>query len=85
MCYGTLLDGDATTTSVRSALRAERRTAVLNGLAAAALVFGLLALRGTPPAILLGTSAAAVPLAYLLHQVVMVAGIGLVRARAKSS
>ena len=79
MCYESLIDGRAREQSPLAILRGERWDAFVNGLEAALLVFVVLVWQGTGPVLLLGATVAAVPLGYVLHQVVLLAGIGIVR------
>ncbi len=81
MCYESLLDERAREQSVASLLRTERWDAFVNGLEAALVVVALLLWQGTPPVLLAGAALGAVVLGYVLHQLVLVAGIGVVRLR----
>jgi hypothetical protein len=79
MCYESLVDGRAQEESTRRLLRGERWDAFVNGLEAAVLVFVVLLWQGTELPLLVGATVAAVALGYVLHQVVLVAGVSVVR------
>lgn len=85
MCYESLVDGDATENSIGELLRGEATEALLNGVVAGAVVALVLASRGfgAGPVVALGT--AAVLLGAALHQVVLLAGVAVLRARAAAS
>jgi len=81
MCYESLLNGEATERSLRALLRAERRAALRNGLAAAVLVAAVLLVEGAAAWLVVALAVAAVALGAALHQVVLVAGATAVRLR----
>jgi len=83
MCYDRLTDEETVETSLPAVLGAEWRCALRNGALAAAMVLAVLLVQGTAPWLILGSAAGAVALGTLLHQTVMAAGWGVLRARAR--
>jgi sugar phosphate permease len=85
MCYESLLNGDATDSSVTELLRREMGSAFRNGLGAGAIVTAVLLWRSVAPSLLVGSAVAAVVLGALIHQLVLLAGIQLVRRRSAAA
>jgi len=83
MCYDRLTDDDAAEVGPGELLASEWRWALRNGGLAAAMVLVVMVAQGRP-AWLVGVSAVgAVALGALLHQGVLLAGAGILRARAR--
>ena len=83
MCYEVLQDGSATERRVPELLGLELRDAVVNGVEAAALVTLVLLWQGTPLWLVLASGVGAVVLGTLVHQAVLLAGVGFVRLRSR--
>jgi len=83
MCFDRLTDEETATASVGELLAAEWWCALRNGVMAAAIVLGVLLVAGTPAWIVLVSAAGAVVLGTVLHQAVLLAGAGVLRARAR--
>ena len=81
MCYDSLLNGDATDRSLGTLLRAETGSALKNGVVAAAVVLAVLLAGESGPLLAAGSALAALALGYLLHQIVLLAGVAVVRWR----
>jgi len=81
MCYESLLNGEAAERSLRDLLRAERRAALRNGLAAAVLVAAVLVATGAAARSVVALAVAAVALGAALHQTLLVAGAVALRVR----
>jgi cation transporter-like permease len=82
MCYESLLDADGNRRSVITHLKGEMASALTNGLVTAALVGVVLATRGVAQSLVLTMALAGLILGALLHQAVLVAGVGIRRVRA---
>ena len=83
MCFGRLTDEESLEASLPALLAAEWRCAVRNGALAAAMVVAVLLVEGTPAWLVLGSAAGAVVVGTVLHQVVLLFGVGVLRARAR--
>jgi len=83
MCYDRLTDEETVETSLPAVLGAEWRCALRNGALAAAMVLAVLLVQGAPAWVVVVSAAGAVALGTLLHQGVMAAGWGVLRARAR--
>lgn len=79
MCYESLLNGDATERSVGSLLHRERWYAVRSGVAAAAVTMLALVSAGTAAGLTAASTIGALLLGTVLHQTVLLVGIGLLR------
>jgi hypothetical protein len=79
MCYESVVDGRATERPLSDLLRGERRAALGNGVAAAAIVVAVSLARGASPATTVGAALAAVVLGALLHQAVLVVAVAVQR------
>lgn len=80
MCYGALLNGDATDQPLTTLRREERPKALLNGLAAGLIVVAVLLANGASATLAAGATAGAVGLGAVFHQVLLVAAVLTVRA-----
>ena len=83
MCYDRLTDEETVESSLPAVLGAEWRCALRNGAMAAAIVLAVLLVQGAPLWIVAVSAAGAIALGSLLHQAVMAAGWGVLRARAR--
>ena len=85
MCYESLVDEDeAIEKPVDDLVREEMRSAIVDAGIATVAVVAMLLVAGTP-VWLVGATALVTPvLTVLLHQAVLVVGVGFVRWRAKS-
>ncbi|WP_324661988.1 hypothetical protein [Haloarcula sediminis] len=84
MCYDRLInDDEVAETSMAALFRSELRCALRNGAMAAGIVLVVLLVEGTPAWLVLGSAAGALALGALLHQAVLLAGAGVLRARAR--
>jgi len=83
MCYDRLTDEETVESSLPAVLGAEWRCALRNGAMAAAIVLAVLLVQSAPPWLVAVSAAGAVALGALLHQAVMAAGWGVLRARAR--
>lgn len=84
MCYDRLIeDDDVAETSAVDLFRSELFCALKNGSMAGAIVLAVLLFEGTPATLLLASVAGAVLLGAALHQAIMLAGAGVLRARAR--
>jgi hypothetical protein len=82
MCYDRLVDDEVTETPVADLFRSELLCALKNGSMAGAIVLAVLLFEGAPATLLLGSVAGAVLLGAALHQAILLAGAGVLRARA---
>lgn len=79
-CFDPLLDGEATERSLGALIDEEWTDAAINGLEAALLTVVVLLWQGTP-LLLVGLAAlGAIVLGALLHQLVLIAGVYVLRA-----
>ena len=83
MCFDRLSDEETATAPVAELLAAEWRCALRNGALSAAMVLGVLLVAGTPAWVVVASAAGAVVLGTALHQLVLLAGAGVLRARAR--
>ena len=83
MCYDRLTDEETVESSLPTVLGAEWRCALRNGAMAAVMVFAVLLVQSAPLWIAAVSAAGALALGALLHQTVMAAGWGVLRARAR--
>ena len=84
MCYDRLVnDDEVAETSAAELFRSELFCALRNGSLAGVMVLAVLLFEGTPAWVLLLSVAGAVVLGTLLHQSVLLAGAGVLRARAR--
>jgi len=83
MCYERLVGDDVAETGMRELLRSEWYCAVRNGALAGLMVLIVLLVESTPAWLVVASVAGAVALGTVLHQLVLLAGAGLVRARAR--
>jgi len=83
MCYDRLTDEETLAASLPAVLGAEWRCALRNGALAGVMVVAVLLVQGTPAWLVLGSAGGAVVLGALLHQTVIAAGWGVLRARAR--
>lgn len=84
MCYEALVDEESTEKPVRELVREEMGSAVTDAGIATTAVVAMLLLVGTAPVLVVGAAVATPVLAVLLHQAVLVAGVGIVRWRTSS-
>lgn len=82
MYFEVLVDGDATEKPLRDLLDAELTSALKDGTVAALVVLAVLLAGGTGSLLTAGATLGALVFAVLLHQAVLVAGVGVVRWRA---
>jgi len=83
MCFDRLTDEETKTASVAELLGAEWACALRNGAMAATIVLAVLLFEGAPLWVLGVSVLGAVVLGTLLHQAVLLAGLGVVRARGR--
>jgi len=83
MCYDRLVDEDAATASVRDLLRSEWYCALRNGALAGVMVLAVLLFQGAPAWVVAVSVAGAVALGTAIHQLVLLAGAGVLRASAR--
>ena len=83
MCYDRLVDDDVATTSARELLRSEWYCALRNGALAGVMVLTVLLFQGAPAWVTVVSVAGAVALGATIHQLVLLAGAGVVRASAR--
>jgi hypothetical protein len=81
MCYESLTNGTAVERPLSTLLRAEAPSAVKDGVVAAALVTVALVAGGVPTAWVVATAVGTLALTALAHELVLVAGVALVRWR----
>jgi len=81
MCFEALVDGDAAEKPLSDLVREEMSSAAKDGAVAALVVLALLVAGGTPPALIAGAVVGTAALGVAVHQVVLVAGVAVVRAR----
>jgi len=79
MCYQPLVDDEEASKPLGDLLRDGLRSAAREGLLAAAIVLAVLGLNGTPAWLGAAAAAGAFLLAILLHQAILVVGIGVRR------
>jgi hypothetical protein len=79
MCYGSVVDGTVTERPLSALLREERRAALGNGVAAAAIVVAVSLARGVGPVAVVGGALAAAALGAVLHQAVLVVAVTVQR------
>lgn len=83
MCFEALIDGDATEKPLRELIREEMGSAVKDaGIATVTVGLMLVVVGGVPLELVAAATLAAFAFGLLLHQLVFVAGVGLVRWRA---
>jgi hypothetical protein len=84
MCYDRLVnDDEVAETSAVELVRTESVCALRNGALAGLIVLAVLLFEGAPLGILAASVAGAVALGWLLHQALLLAGAGVLRARAR--
>ncbi len=83
MCFDRLADEETLEASLPALLAAEWHCAVRNGAMAAGMVLVVLLVQGAPVWVVGVSVAGAVALGTALHQAVLLAGAGLLRARAR--
>jgi hypothetical protein len=83
MCFDRLRDEETVEASLPAVLAAEWRCALRNGAMAAAIVVAVLLVDGTAVGLVLGSAAGAIVLGTVLHQIVLLTGWGVLRARAR--
>ena len=83
MCFDRLTDEETVETSLPALLAAEWRCALRNGALAGVMVVAVLLVQGTPAWLVLASAAGALALGFVLHQGVLLAGAGVLRARAR--
>lgn len=83
MCYERLVEDDVVETGMRELLWSEWYCAVRNGTLAGLMVLAVLLFEGAPAWLVVASVGGAVALGTVLHQLVLLAGAGLVRARAR--
>jgi len=79
MCYNALTDGDAEEKEMIQLLREEFSAAVKDGAIAATVVLFVLIAGGIGPALVAAATVTTFVLGILLHQIVLVAGVGVLR------
>lgn len=84
MCYESLVNDDATEKPLGELIREEMGSAVVDAGIATTVVVLMLAVAGTPPLLVAGAAVGAVGLTLVVHQLVLVAGVLLVRWRTSS-
>jgi hypothetical protein len=82
MCYESLVDGDVDR-SIGDLLRDEAPDALLNGVVAALVVLGGLLVQGVGPGLAVPFAIGGLVLAALLHQAVLLVGVGLLRGHGR--
>lgn len=82
MCYEALRNGDATERPLGDVVRAELSDAAVNGVAAAVIVAAVLYGQGYAIGLIAPFAAGALVLGLLIHEAVLVAGVGVQRVRA---
>lgn len=84
MCYDRLVNDERVTEMGAVALfRSELVCALRNGTLAGVMVLAVLLFRGAPPVLVAGSVLGAVALGTLLHQSILLAGAGVLRASAR--
>jgi hypothetical protein len=84
MCYDRLVnDDDVTETGAVELVRTESVCALRNGVLAGVIVLAVLLFEGAPPWLLAASVGGAVGLGWVLHQSLLLAGAGVLRARAR--
>lgn len=84
MCYDRLVnDDEVTETGAVELVRTESICALRNGALAGAMVFAVLLFEATPLWLLATSVVGAVALGWFLHQSLLLAGAGVLRARAR--
>lgn len=84
MCFEALVDGDAAERPVGELIREEMGSALTDGGIAATAVLAVLLIEHTGVTLATGVALVTLVLGVALHQVVLVAGVGLVRLRGSS-
>jgi len=83
MCFEALIDSDATDRPLRELIREEMGSAVKDaGIATVTVAIMLVAVGGISASVVAGAGIVAFAFGLVLHQVVFVAGVGIVRWRA---
>jgi len=85
MCYNALTDGDAEEKEMIQLLREEFSAAVKDGAIAATVVLLMLVAGGIGPALVAGATVVTFVLGIALHQIVLVAGVGVLRLRSSAT
>ncbi|MBX0323072.1 hypothetical protein EGH21_08540 [Halomicroarcula sp. F13] len=84
MCYDRLVnDDDVAETSAVDLLRTETVCALRNGAMAGVVVLAVLLFEGAPAWLVIASVAGAVALGTALHQVLLLLGAGVLRARTR--
>lgn len=79
MCFQPLVDDEEASKPLGDLIRSGFREATREGLLAAVIVLAVLGLSNTPPLLVGGAAVGAFALAILLHQAVLVVGLGVRR------
>lgn len=79
MCFQPLFDDEEVSQPLGALLRGELWGAAREGVLAAGIVLGVLAVNSTPPLLVGGAAAGAFVLALLVHEALLVVGLGVRR------
>jgi len=79
MCFAALLNGDATARPIREIVREELPRSLGNGTVAAAIVVAVLLVEGTGVGLTAAMALGAIVLGAVLHQSLLLCGVGLLR------
>ncbi len=86
MCFDSLIDGDATEKPLRQLVSEEMSSALKDaGVTTVTVALVLLLAGGVAPGIVAAATVVAFFAGVVLHQAVLVVGVGLVRLRARSA